>query len=525
LQVSRGRVDTLNGAERLLDAAAQAGIDTCFANPGTTELPLVAALDSVPIRPILGLAEGVCTGAADGYGRMVGRPALTILHLAPGLGNGLSNLHNARRARTPVVNVVGEHANWHVNADPPLAGDIHSIAASVSSWVRTVRSAPEMGPDMIEAATAARLAPGVATLIVPADCQWSAAGQESLPSMVVPRRGPNPAAVKGAADALRQGGPRSVLMLGGTGLTARGLLAAGRIARATGCRLMCARSPARLERGPVLPSPIRAGYYPDQLANQFTDVSALVLAGEVPPVPFFAEPGQPSRVVNLVERVEVLAEIGDDIAHALEALADEIGPGSHLEVTKRTAPALPSGGLEAETLGPVLAALQPEGAIVVDESITLVRARNNWFAASQGAPPHTLLTLTGGSLGMGIPCAVGAAVACPDRPVVSLQADGSAVYTIQGLWTQARESLNVTTVLISNRRYQILRHELARAGVDTIGAAATELTDLSRPDIDFVALARGFGVPGVRCETIPDLVREFRRALAQTGPSLIEVST
>lgn len=513
----------MNGAEHLLKAAQRSGVEVCFANPGTTELPLVAALNSVPIRSVLGLAESVCAGAADGYGRMTGKPALTLLHLGPGLANAISNLHNARRARTPIVNLVGDHPLWHRNADPPLASDIEGLAHTVSVWVRTVHRPIDAGPDVIAAVDAAVGSLGVATLVVPANCQWGGLVDEHLPPAAFDRRAFSLEAVSSCMNALREFGRESVLLLGGAALSERGLLLAARIAAATGCELMCTRLPARIERGFHLPVPVRLGYYQDQLTHQFEAVKAVVLVGSSSPVPFFAEADKPDRVMPPDLRLETLAHPQDDTVGALESLTELLGGSQPTRPSPEAKPELPSGRLGVENLGLAIAALQPEGAIVVDESITLVRARQSYFAAAAGCPPHTLLSLTGGAIGMGIPCATGAAVACPDRPVISIQADGSALYSIQALWTQARENLNVTTVICSNRRYDILRHEMARAGHHEFGVVGNSLTDLSRPSIDFVAIAKGFGVPGSRCDTVDTFAEQFRSALAEPGPHLIEV--
>jgi len=163
----------MNGAELLIKAAVEADIEYCFANPGTTEMPLVAAMESEPrFRPVLTMFEGVCTGAADGYGRVAGRPAMTLTHLGPGFANGIANLHNARRANTPIVNVVGDHASWHVNYDPPLASDIHSLANPVSKWVRTSRTAESVAADFVYAVNAAWQPSGaISTLVLPMDLQ------------------------------------------------------------------------------------------------------------------------------------------------------------------------------------------------------------------------------------------------------------------------------------------------------------------------------------------------------------------
>ncbi|HSL59093.1 MAG TPA: acetolactate synthase large subunit [Acidimicrobiales bacterium] len=512
----------MNGAESMMRAAADAGVDACFANPGTTEMHMVAALDREPrIRPVLGLFEGVVTGAADGYGRMAGRPALTILHLGPGLANGLANLHNARRARTPVVNLVGDHATWHLDADAPLTSDIESLARPMSGWVRTVRDAASAAGDVAAAITASLDPPGaVATLIVPQDATWDPVADDAEEPTVDPARRAlvEPARVEEVARWLRADRSEAVLVIGGSGLRREGLLAAVRVAAATGCRLFTEGMPARLERGAGIPVVPRLPYFPEQAVEALADTRVMVLAGVTEPVSFFGYPGQPSRPRPEGSELVSLAGPGHDITHALESLADALdAPAANVPGIEL--PPLPSGELGLRELGAAIAGLQPEGAIVVDESVTSGLA---YAAFAGGAPPHDVLALTGGAIGQGLPTAVGAAVACPDRRVVALQADGSGMYTPQALWTMARESLDVTVVVLANRSYRILQVELLRAGVGEPGPGAMGLTDLARPTIDWVALATGMGVPAERATSADELVEALRRSFATSGPMLVE---
>lgn len=511
----------MNGAEALVRTLVASGVDICFANPGTTELHVVAALDAVPaMRGVLTLFEGVATGAADGYARMAGRPAACLLHLGPGLGNGLANLHNARRAGSPVVNLVGDHATGHRRLDPPLASDVAAVAGAVSGWYR--ESAPgRLAGDAADAVAAAWGPPGgVATLLVPADAAWEdPAGGPARPRPVPAPRPPDHQAVAGAGAALRSGEP-AALLLGGGAVRARGLRAAGGVAAATGARLLGETFPARLERGAGLPPLDRLSYLGELASAQLEGVRHLVMAGARPPVTFFAYPGQPGELVPEGCTVHRLAGPDDDAPGALEALADAVGAGS---VAPATAPARrpgrPTGPLTAEAVGAALGALLPEAAVVVDEGNTA-----GIFAAgaTAGAPPHDWLTLTGGAIGMGLPLATGAAVATPGRSVVCLEADGSAMYTVQALWTQAREGLDVTTVVLANRAYAILDMELPRVGAGPAGPRAAAMLDLSRPPLDFVALATGLGVPATRAATAEDLVTAVERALAEPGPHLVE---
>ena len=512
----------MNGAENLIRVALAAGVDTCFANPGTTEMPLVAALDSVPgMRAVLGLFEGVCTGAADGYARMLRRPAMTLLHLGPGLANGLANLHNARRAHSPIVNVVGDQATWHLGADAPLTSDIVSLASPMSGWVRESKSANALGDDMADAIAASLAPPGnVATLIVPSDCQWNDAGAIATPRVVAKPLQVADGTIARIATFLKSG--KSVtLFLGGHALSEHGLKLAARIAASSGCSLMVETFAARIERGGGIPSPARLPYFPEQAIEALKNTGTLVLAGALEPVAFFGYPKLPSKLAPAECAVETLASLGEDVVGALEHLADAIGAPKSVASPESKPPARPSGGkLDQVSLGAALAALQPDGAIIVDESATSGGA---YAAMASGAPPHTCLALTGGAIGQGLPTATGAAIACPDRRVISLQADGSAMYTVQSLWTQARERLNVTTLLCSNRAYRILQIELARAGTTEPGHNARTLTDLASPEIGWAEIARGLGVPGVRVETADDLVKHLEHAIKSDGPHLIEV--
>ena len=501
----------MNGAQALIRTLVDSGVDVCFTNPGTSEMHFVAALDSVPeMRAALGLFEGVVTGAADGYGRMTGRPAATLLHLGPGLGNGLANLHNARRASTPVVNIVGDHATYHAQYDAPLQSDIETVARNVSGWIRRPTETAAVASDAAEAVAAA-LRGEVATLILPADVSWSE-GAQPAPPVARPAAPPvDEEAVATAAKALGRGEP-CVLLIGGAACRADGLLDASRVAAATGAKLLCETFPARLERGAGLPAVERIAYLGEFAAMQLEGARHMVIVDTEAPVTFFAYPDKPSWLVPEGCEVHSLP------ATALAALAERVG-GADPVLTPAARPDRPNGALTAEAVAAAVGALLPEGAIVADEAQT----SGLWApGATAGAPRHDWLTLTGGAIGYGLPVATGAAVACPDRPVLCLQADGSAMYTIQALWTQAREGLDVTTVLYNNRSYAILNLEFTRVGVGAPGPKAHDMLDLSRPDLDFVALAQGMGVPATRAETAEDFTDQLERALAEPGPHLVE---
>ncbi len=508
----------MNGAQALINTLVDGGVDVCFANPGTSEMHFVAALDTVPrMRGVLALFEGVATGAADGYARIADRPAAVLLHLGPGLGNGLANLHNARRARVPMVVVVGDHATYHKKYDAPLESDIDAVAGTVSGWMRRTADTADVGADAAEAIAASRSGSCISTLILPADVSWTDGGQTASTAPAQPA-GADPMPVPEVLEVLRSGEP-TVILVGGDATRGPGLTAAARIAQATGARLVCETFPTRLERGAGIPAIDRLAYFAEAATAQLDGAKHLVLAGAKSPVSFFAYPGMPSDLVPAGCEVHVLAG-HSGAAATLIALADEVAPGTQAPVAAASRPQLPTGALTSASAAQAIGALMPEGAIVVDESNTSGLLLPQ---ATAGAPAHDWLTLTGGAIGWGIPAAVGAAVAAPDRPVLCLESDGSAMYTISGLWTQARENLNVTTVLYDNSAYDILRVELQRVGAGSApGPKALDLLDLSRPTMDFVKLAEGMGVPARRVHTAEEFTDALRGALAEPGPHLID---
>jgi len=514
----------MNGAQALIRTLVASGVEVCFANPGTSEMHFVAALDQVPeMRGVLGLFEGVVTGAADGYARMADKPAATLLHLGSGLGNGLANLHNARRARTPVVNIVGDQATYHKHYDAPLDSDIETVARNVSGWLRTSRSPDAVAADAAEAVAAAYGPPGqVATLILPADVSWLEAGGPAAPIATASRDAVDPATVAQVAAVLRSGEP-AALLVGGSALREVPLVDASRVAATTGAKLLGETFPRRLERGAGLPAVDRLGYLAEFAAMQLDGVRHLVLVDTKSPVSFFAYPSKASDLVPEGCTVHVLAGPADDAAAALAGLADAVGaPADAAVVRAAERPDRPSGPLTAETLGRAIGAVLPELAIVADEGNTAGLFVSGFTA---GAPRHDWLTLTGGAIGFGMPVATGAAVACPGRPVLSLEADGSAMYTLQSLWTQAREGLDVTTVVLANRSYAILNMELARVGAAAaqgVGPRAAAMFDLSQPALDFVSLSQGLGVPATRVETAEELTISLDKAFGEPGPHLIE---
>jgi acetolactate synthase-1/2/3 large subunit len=511
----------VNGAQALIRTLVACGADTCFMNPGTSEMHFVAALDDVPeMRSVLALFEGVATGAADGFARMADHPAAVLLHLGPGLGNGLANLHNARKAFTPVVNIVGDHATYHKQYDAQLESDIETVARNVSTFIRSSAKTEELAADAADAVAAAMGPPGqVATLILPADVSWSEGGTPAGPVGRAAEVEPDARVVGAIVAALRSGEP-AALFVGGGACRAEALAAASAIAAATGAKLLCETFPARLERGAGRPPVDRLAYLAEFASMQLDGLRHLVLVGAKSPVSFFAYPGKASDLVPDGCRVYTLAEPGHDVIQGLAAVADAVGASpADARRQQASAPELPSGPLTAEAVCSALGALLPEGAIVSDEGNT-----SGLFAAglTAGAPPHDWLCLTGGAIGQGLPVALGAAVACRDRRVVALESDGSGLYTMQSWWTMAREGLDVTSIVFNNRSYAVLNMELARVGAGAGGPKARDMLDLSRPDMDFVSLARGLGVPATRATTGEEFSDQLARSLATPGPSVIE---
>lgn len=518
-QESDPRPGELNGAESMLRTLLECGVDTCFANPGTSEIHFVAAIDRVGgMRPVLCLFEGVATGAADGFARMADRPAATLLHLGPGLANGLANLHDARRALSPIVNIVGEHTLRHRQFDAPLTSDIEGFARPVSTFVRTVRDVSEAGRDTAQAVAAARSAPGVATLIVPADISWSQGGTVAGPAAVTRPGEVSGDRIRAAADALRTA-RRPAILMSGRVLRGVALENAGRIAAATGARLYCDFFAPRIDRGAGLVPVRRIPYFGERVIEELAGTDLLLLIETDPPVSFFGYPNSPSELTPPGTRLLQLARRSEDGVSALEALADCFPSSRQIERQSLTRPAPPTGPLTVSSAAAVIAALLPEGSIVVDESCTSGMAVQ---PSCQGAAAHVWLAHTGGALGLGLPLSAGAAMAAPGRKTLCLLGDGSAMYTVQALWTLAREQLDVVAIVFANRAYSIINHELQRVGASS-GPAASSMMDLARPELRFADLARGMGVEGSRAESADAFASQLASALASRGPRLIEL--
>jgi acetolactate synthase I/II/III large subunit len=534
--------DTRNGADLLTDTLLANGVDVCFANPGTSEMHFVSALDRKPqMRCVLGLFEGVVTGAADGYARMVDKPAATLLHTGPGLVNGLANIHNAKRAQTPMLNIIGDHATYHLPFDAPLTSDIVGLATPMSHWVKRVENVEELSIAAANAVAAASTAPGhIASLILPADVAWSALENDSQARVIrldaPPAAVPSDDAVMRVAKALKQAGvnaANTTILISGRALRTSSLNIVSRIAQATGVRLMAQQANARAERG-VGRVPIdRVPYAVDLALKTFANTTRMILVGAKAPVGFFAYPGKPSSMLPANCEVIELVSAEQDIAAALEILADMVG----VSLTSEKAASLPidtskliqaasqQPRLNPSNISQIVAALIPEGAIVCEEAVSSGR---DLFPATWSSAPHDWLQITGGAIGVGLPLALGASIACPNRKIIDLQADGSGMYTLQALWTMARERCDVLVLLYSNRRYNILLGELKAVGAagedGKPGYNASRMLDLIDPSLDWVLLAKGMGVDAARVETPAQLADLMKSALTKRGPFLIEMA-
>lgn len=512
----------MNGAQALMKTLVDAGIEVCFSNPGTCEMHFVAALDSEPrMRAVLALFEGVATGAADGYARMADKPAATLLHLGCGLGNGLANLHNARKGKVPVVNIVGDHATYHVQYNAQLQSDIETVARNVSpGFVRTSQSTADLCRDTVDAIVAARGLPGqVATLILPADVSWGDGGVPCSMPQLEAHEVASDEAVQAVVTAIRSGG-KTAMLLGGRALREPALLAAAKIAATHEVRLLAETFPTRLERGAGLPPVERIAYLAELASVQLDDIEHLILVDSKAPVSFFAYPGKKSYLAPEDCQVHVLAEPSQDAAGSLEKLVAALGvEQAQIELQPLQPPAAPRGRLTAAKVCKAVGHYLPEDAILIDEAITSGQMLN---ALTAGSPRHDLITLTGGAIGQGLPNAVGAAIACPERPVIALIGDGTAMYTLQALWSMAREQLNVTNIIFNNASYSVLNIELERVGGGEAGDKARSQFDLTGPVLDFTRLAQGMGVHAVRVSTAEELNKALEYALSQPGAHLIE---
>jgi len=510
----------VKGAQAILETLRLGGVDTIFANPGTSEMALVRALDETPgVRAVLGLFEGVVTGAADGYARMAGRPAATLLHLGPGLANGCANLHNARRARSAIVNVVGEHARNHIALDAPLTTDLKTVARPFSIWVHRIARPGRAGPAASDALVAARTLCGPATLIVPADAAWGEGAKPATPPPAQAPAPPDPGSIEQAAAAIRRHGPRAMLLLGGGALDEKAVAAAARLATATGVRVASEAFNSRAARGAGRLFIPRIPYFGAAAEAFLSDVEVLLLFESREPVNFFGYPGRSGRPLAPLTAVAVVAAAGQDGGAALDSLAGMLAPSTIVALPTTTLPERPSGPINAASFAAALARGMPEGAIFCDESITASLGLPQALAA---AAPHDQLDLMGGAIGGALPLATGAALGSPGRKVVCASGDGSALYTIQALWTQAHENLDVTTIICANRSYAILAHEHLQIEGRPPGPRALPVLSLDKPAIGFCAIARGFGVEAVTVDSAEALESALEAAATRRGPFLIE---
>jgi acetolactate synthase-1/2/3 large subunit len=520
---SFARIDSIivfmNGAQSLVHTAVESGINICFCNPGTTELFLVAALQERPeMRTVPGLSEGVITGSADGYARLTGRPALVLMHQGPGLANGLANLHNARRARAPVINLVGDQPTWHQSFDPPLAMDITALAKTVG-WAKTSTRAKSISSDLSEAIAAATEPPGrVATLIVSSDCQWETADVQAVSRQRKTAPKADEATIA-RVSAILSGRADAVLLLGGNGLMAPCLAIAHSIAVKTGCRLMCESFPAKLAYGRGLPPLDRLPYMPEMVAGILSKTSALVLCGAEEPVSFFGYPDGVSRPVPEHVPVVSLVEPCEDVLHALESLAAAVG-ASDSPVPALSPPAIPAGRLTPRSMLSTLAALLPNDSIVIDESMS---SGGQYLGVAAGSARHTYLSITGGACGHALPCAVGAAIACPKQKVIAIVGDGSGMYTPQALWTQAREQLDIVNIICANRSYRMLQAEFVHMHGTQPPGGTQSLFHLAEPAIQWANLGKSLGLRGMEVGTIEELVAALNVCFSEPGPFVLEV--
>ncbi|WP_176594560.1 acetolactate synthase large subunit [Sphingobium sp. EM0848] len=513
----------MNGAETLVSTLVDQGVDICFANPGTSEMHFLAALENPRMRPVLCLFEGVATGAADGWYRMKDSPASTLLHLGPGLANGLANIHNARRASSGMVNIVGEHSGAHLQYDPPLKSDIEGLARPLSHWVRRADSARSIAWDAAAAIAKGFEHPGrIATLILPGDNSWQDAGEPvPLPPLQkAARKVPSQTRIDHVAQVLRSGEP-TLIILANKATRGRALELAGTVAAATGARLGSQFFTARIARGAGRVALERIPYAV-ALATKFLEgFRHLITVETSEPVAFFSYPDKPSLMKQEGTLVHPLVEADEDSALALEMLIDALGAkGIAPIIQPRVETPVPTGALNPASIAHALAAAMPEHCILVDESLTTGRES---MALTLGALPHDLINNMGGSIGYSTPVATGAALACPDRRVFCMVGDGSAMYTIQSLWTQAREGLDITTIIFANNSYAILKAEYANMGAGTPGERALSMIDIDRPRIDWQAMAKSMGVPAVAVETAEDFTRAMIASVKEPGPQLIEV--
>jgi len=512
----------MNGAKSLVKTLLASGIDTCFANPGTSEMHFVAALDQVPgMKCVLGLQENVVTGMADGYFRIARKPACTLLHCGPGLANGMGNLHNARRARSGIVNIVGDQATYHRPFDAPLTADTTGMAQTVSQWVRTSVDSANLGRDAAEAIAAAQVYPGqISTLILPADVSWNEGGVIGAPLSI-----PAPADVDGnaiecAARTLRNHGKDTLVLAAGPAVLSAAQPLLWNIVQATGATLMADYVTSHVSRGRGRLQLERIPYAMEAAIKTLERFKYIILVNAKPPVGFFGYPGMPSVQYAPDTQLQVLSRPDQDPVKALASLALALNAPEAAIPDPGPRPEAGTGKPTPEGLAQTVAALMPENSIISDESVSFGRG---FYKFSHAAPANDWLHLAGGAIGDGLPVATGAAIAAQkQRRVISLQADGSAMYSLQSLWTQAREQLPCTTIILNNSKYNILIGEYANVGA-TPGETAMSMLDLGNPSLNWVGLANGMGVEAARATTLEQCSDLMRSSFGKQAPFLIEL--
>ncbi len=511
----------MNGAHALLETLMESGIEVCFANPGTSEMHLVTAIGKTDkVRPILCLFEGVVSGAADGYARISGKPAITLLHLGPGYANSMANLHNARRANSAIVNIVGDHAVWHHQHDAPLTSDVEAHVKIHSHWFKTTTSAEDLSLAGAEAVAASLSGPGkIATLVVPANHAWEASSKSFDRILPVPLDMVSDERLE-ITKRLLSNGKRTGLLLGGSALREQNLSYAGRIASATGATLLSETFPARLQRGEGRVPVNRVPYFAEQAIDFLDEYEQLILIGAPAPVAFFAYPGVKSTLYPDDCLIEEFASADDDVDHALERLSESFPNSGGCALQEYEVPDVVTQNLTPATIGAVVCRHMKEDSIVVDEAIS---SGLELYVQTLGAKKHDWLAVTGGSIGYGLPVALGAGIADPDRKIIALQADGSAMYTLQALWSMSREEIDVVVVLLNNSSYNILNVELLRTRSGEPNSKTLSMLDLSDPVIDWVKIAQAMKVEAYKVSEIGEFDDKFSLAMGKPGPCLIEV--
>ena len=509
---------TMTGAEALVGTLADNGVAACFANPGTSEMHLVTALDGEPrIRSVLCLFEGVATGAADGYARVTGMPAMTLLHLGAGYLNAGANIHNAGRANSPMVNVIGDHAVPHLKYDAPLTSDIMGLAGPNSAWIKSADKVGDTGKLASEAFTASfGPKPAPVSLLLPADSAWLEGGEKG-PVVAPPAlRTVDAARIKAAAEAIKAV-KKPVIVMNGTALTEAGLQAAGRL-KVAGVRVLTDTFYTKMRRGAGVFAPERMQYFAEGAMADLEGSDLMIVAGTQLPVAFFSYPGRPSLLVPEGCETIDLGGADSDSAVTLLALADALAATELAPVEVLKQPDMPTGELNAGSVGQSLARHMPENALVSDDGVSNGLMS---YLPTQNARPHDWMMLTGGAIGLGMPLALGAAIGAPDRKVVCLSGDGAGMYTNQALWSMAREGADVTTIVFVNHSYRILNIELYRTGAGNPGPTAKDMLSIGGPDIDWVKLSESMGVPAVEATTAEAFDAALAEAIAAPGPRLI----